>query len=485
MNFRGLWQKWQNRKPEGEVPSAPAVIRQKPTILCLCPSWGLEMPPIALGVLKTALKAQGRDLIIRDLNLETWLMLGDDQFWDKSSLHWWTNPKLYAEELFPRLDPILERFSDDLAYGPWEVIAFSIMSSTVFFTNQLVERIKLKMPGKIIVAGGPCLAFRQERARLRTDFDFFVIGEGEESFSELLDYLECRRPDLPQGVYNTREMSRDLPFRQMNSMSAYTVPDYSDLMLSRYQQKSMPVIFTRSCLFNCRFCADYASMGPFRKTTAERIFENLDAFYREGYRFFWFNDLLINGITSELREVCLRFESMGRRFEWIALATPNRQLKTEDLEIFRRNGLLTLNFGLESGSAKVMKLMKKGFNVEQAEEGLKRVHTAGINTQLNIIVGFPGETEEDFQMTLEFLERNRHHISGFTSVNACVLLPGSEIALHPEKFRIQWDEGMDMQTEWYIPGENSLEIRRDRLERVLEWIEKRGYGIYSNNKSTT
>jgi len=131
-----------------------------------------------------------------------------------------------------------------------------------------------------------------------------------------------------------------------------------------------------------------------------------------------------------------------------------------------------------------MRMMKKGFNEEQAEEGLRRIVEAGINTQLNIIVGFPGETERHFVETLEFLERNKRWICGFTSVNSCVLLPGSAIANNPAKFGIHWEEGQDMQTEWCVGEENTPKIRLDRLNRVLQWIEANGYGLYSSNQQS-
>ncbi|MCO4780933.1 MAG: radical SAM protein [Candidatus Cloacimonetes bacterium] len=453
-------------------------------MLCLCPSWGVEMPPIVLGTLKTAMQQHGIEITTRDLNVECFHLLQEPKFWDKSSIHYWVNPKLFAENIYPLLNDILERFSDDLAYGPEKVIGFSILSSNLNFTNHLIERIKLKVPEKIIVVGGPCLCFKEERERLRSDIDYFVVGEGEESLKELLCYLDGSGLDLPESVYQTKELGFDLPFRMSEDLSRYGVPDYSDLTLKNYEMKSLPMIFTRSCLFNCRFCADYKSMGKFRKLTYERIFEIWDEFYSQGFRNFWLNDLLINGIMKELVEVCLKFEGLNRKISWIALATPNLQLKTSDLEVLARNGLKTLNFGVESGSNDVMRMMKKGFNREQAENGLRRVVEAGINTQLNIIVGFPGETEQHFLETLEFLDKNRESICGFTSVNACVLMAGSEISRTPEKYNIQWDEGTDMQTDWYIGTENTPHIRRDRLQRVLKWIEDNGYNLYSSNEAT-
>jgi len=452
----------------------------------MCPSWGVEMPPVTLGTLKTALTAQGYDLTTRDLNLESYLALENvrEFFWNKSNLHYWVNPKLYAQNLFPLLDPLLEEYSSQLAYGPWKLICFTVLSSNVLFINNLVERIKLKNPGKFIAVGGPCLSFAQERVRLRTDIDFFVVGEGEEILPELLDFMEGARQELPEGVYQTRELGKELNFRMCHRLSDFGVPDYSDLDLNQYLLDALPLILTRSCLFKCKFCADHKSMGSFRKLSGQRIFEMFDEFYQRGYRSFWLNDLLINGIMKELVEACLIFEEEGRKMDWIALATPNRQLSTESLEILARNGLRTLNLGVESGSNEVMRMMKKGFNEEQAEEGLRRIVEAGINTQLNIIVGFPGETERHFVETLEFLERNKRWICGFTSVNSCVLLPGSAIANNPAKFGIHWEEGQDMQTEWCVGEENTPKIRLDRLNRVLQWIEANGYGLYSSNQQS-
>jgi len=452
--------------------------------LTMGPSWGLEMPPITLGTLKTSMALRGLSLKTRDLNLEAYLALNNDFFWDKSNLHYWVNPKLFAEHIFELLDPLFDQWSDELAYGPWKYLCFSILSSNVIFTNHLVERIKLKMPDKIVIVGGPCLCFREERERLRSDIDYFVVGEGEESLAELYEYLEGIRQNLPEGVYQSRRKGEDLPFRMISSLSEYGVPDFSDLDLEKYKLSAIPLIFTRSCLFRCRFCADFRSMGSFRKLNSQRILEMIRNFHNQGYRSFWLNDLLINGIMSELVEVFLQLENEERFMEWIALATPNRQLKLDELKVLARNGLKTLNLGIESGSNSVMKKMKKGFNLEQAEAGLKRIREAGINTQLNIIVGFPTETDQEFEETLQFLSRNKEYICGFTSVNACVLLAGSEIARFPEKFGIRWNEDADMQTEWYVGEQNTPAIRKYRLEAVLRWIEENGYNMYSSNKGT-
>ena len=456
-------------------------------LLCMAPSWGVEMPPISIATLVRALRDQGVSVDGRDLNIECYHRLPQkaDFFWDKSNLHYWVNPKLFAENLFHRLEPIFESLADDLAYGPWDVIGFTVISSNVLFINNLIGRIKLREPDKTIIVGGPCLSFKEERARLREDIDYFVAGEGEDSLAEFMQYISGKRSNLPESIYPSRNCSHDLPFRECRDLTKFGIPDYSIFPLHRYTMDALPLIFTRSCLFKCRFCADHKSMGKFRKISEQQMYAMFNEFYSLGYRKFWLNDLLINGIMKELVSVFRKLQSEEKHFEWIALATPNRQLQPEDLELLQQCGLQTLNLGIESGSDQVMRLMRKGFNREQAELGLEKIFKAGINTQLNIIVGFPGETDELFEETLEFLEKNKHHICGFTSVNSCVLLPGSEVASNPQKFGIEFDSGCDRQTEWQIPNENTKEIRNDRLRRVLEWIEANGYNMYSSNKAST
>lgn len=450
------------------------------------------MPPLALGILQSVLHKKGYAVQIRDLNIESYHSLsgfdhgcGSHPFWDKSNIHYWTNSRYYAENLFPVLDPLLERFSDELSYGPWDVLGFSLISANIAFANNLIERIKLKNPDKIIIAGGAAMVFPEERARLRSDIDYFVIGEGEEALPDLLYLLQRGRGVLPFGVYQVREAQRFVPAARINDIADSGFPDFSGLDLSLYTEKSIPLIFTRSCLFKCRFCADYGSMGSFRKCGSEVILRALEFYYAAGYRFFWFNDLLINGIMPELCAAFGEFRQKGAQVEWIALATPNNQLTAEGLNFLAESGLKTLNLGIESGSQRVMRLMGKGFNLEQCEKALQRIFQAGIKTQLNIIVGFPGETEADFQDTLNFLERNRQWICGLTSVNTCVRLPGSEIYNHPEKFGIVIKPDQDSLNHWEIPAENNnFAVRMGRLERILAWSEKQGFTVYSSNRYT-
>ena len=230
--------------------------RQPSLLLCMAPSWGVEMPPISIATLVRALRDQGVKVDGRDLNIECYHKLPQkaDFFWDKSNLHYWVNPKLFAENLFDPLDSLFDDLADELAYGQWDVIGFTVISSNVIFINHLIHRIKLRQPDKIIIVGGPCLSFKEERARLCDEIDYFVAGEGEDSLAEFMQYIQGNLRDLPMSIYPSRNCDLDLPFRECKDLTQFGIPDYSIFPLSLYTLDALPLIFTRSCLFKCRFC---------------------------------------------------------------------------------------------------------------------------------------------------------------------------------------------------------------------------------------
>ena len=464
------------------------MIHANPKLLLIqCPAWGIELPPINLALLKAACREAGFECSSWDLNVQSYQnnKKESSQYWSKHSLTTWVDRTNFETQILPFIQSFLLQKSLEAASGKYQIIGMTIVDTTVHASNYMAKEIKRKNPDICVIAGGPAMSFKECRIRLSSYFDYYLVGEGEEALVDFMNVFagsENLTPQLlPDGFYSTEEdLHRDLPLRQLSSLNKQPKPDFSDFELHPYSEAALPMISTRSCLFQCKFCADIHSMGTFRKLSSQEILRDLRQVHKLGYRKIWMNDLLINGIIKELLEAFTAFNLEGCKVEWIALATPNSQLKMQDLQELYNKGLHTLNFGLESGSPKIMRAMGKGFNLKQAEAALKRTREAGILTQLNVIVGFPGETEEDFQMTLDFLERNYPWISGFTSVNTCIVLPGSELSRNREYYGIEFPENMDP-SEWRIGAINTPEIRRSRLDRLISWIQNRNYQIYCSN----
>ena len=108
-------------------------------------------------------------------------------------------------------------------------------------------------------------------------------------------------------------------------------------------------------------------------------------------------------------------------------------------------------------------LKKKGKN-EDAEKLIRRTKRAGLNVVINIIVGFPGENENDFKETMDFLRRNKDCIDMIANVGVCFIMSETELQKNHKKF------GINLTRDWLMWKDryNNYEIRSHKARRVLD-----------------
>jgi len=122
------------------------------------------------------------------------------------------------------------------------------------------------------------------------------------------------------------------------------------------------------------------------------------------------------------------------------------------------------------------------YTVKDTERILELTRKARINTQLNFIVGFPGETESEFIETLEFIERNREWICGITNLNRCIIVENSPLGKNPDIFGAMPEPGWEPVAGRFstVDGTN-FEERVERLNRAIVFIKTLGLSIWSTN----
>jgi molybdenum cofactor biosynthesis enzyme MoaA len=131
-------------------------------------------------------------------------------------------------------------------------------------------------------------------------------------------------------------------------------------------------------------------------------------------------------------------------------------------------GCEALTFGIESASDNVLRLMSKKYSGTDVANVVRATHDAGIKVVINLIVGFPGETEDDFQQTLEFIEQNKDRIYKVAALNSLRLDPGS-----PARSEVDDKEYEDLgQISWSTRDGNSVAERNRRLFETWSLLEK-------------
>ncbi|MFH1996804.1 MAG: radical SAM protein [Candidatus Omnitrophota bacterium] len=334
---------------------------------------------------------------------------------------------------FEKTDELTSAMVDD--FGS-EIVGITATTPNIPDAYHVAKMLKQKDPGRRIVLGGPHASGEPELTLKECrDIDIVVRGEGEFT---LLDIAQNRPLNEIAGItYRDgerllstpdRELIKNiddlpLPARHLLDMEFYTRP-------SRFTSRNLSLrttsIFTaRGCPYRCSFCAGpLVFKGKVRFHSKERVIAEIEELIGKcGIEGLYFAEDMFLSSMKRAEEILSLFVERGlhKKIKWFAQVKAS--LATEDLlTLMKGSGCVGVEFGFESGSQNVLDGMNKKITVAQNLEAARLAKKAGIRFQGNIIVGFPGETEQDFQRTLDFIWKAKPNTIGF---NIFMPLPGT------------------------------------------------------------
>ncbi len=452
---------------------------QKKILLVEVPPWDPRTPPLGIAYLASYLKQRGMEASIFDLNIEMHNCLGEDapRGWGNEDFHWWQSSHLeesYAAKLAPFVDRILDY---DI-----RILGFSVTLPSINFLTLILKILKKRAPDRIVIVGGPATFFpemRQYEFREKEAIDYFVVGDGEETLYHLIANLK-NNGSLDPKVQRECKVWKDSPGDKTLCLSRPKIMDLDSLPsptfegfdLAAYVNGStrkdftLPVIFSKGCTRACTFCSDRVLSNPYRCRKPEKVVSEIKSLVsRYGNRHFRLNDLSLNANLEFLDEFCDRVISEGLYIRWHGQAQVRPEMTGELLKKLRKAGCIQFSLGMESFSDHVLTLMRKGYKANDAVEFLKKTKDAGISTHIAVIVGYPGETQRDFEETLEQIRKNSLYIDAICSLNICGMPIGSEIRNDPEKYGYHLAKGVDWVTK---DGTNDYAVRKKRYNDVAK-----------------
>jgi hypothetical protein len=228
--------------------------------------------------------------------------------------------------------------------------------------------------------------------------DKIIVGEGEVLFLKFL----AGELDPAKRLYTMQDINEG-PLDFSNRL----LPDLSDFKLEYYP--CLAAAASISCPYQCRFCSETVYFGKYRKKSAVRTVEEMIALHRKyGGQMFNMTDSLLNPLISDMADA---FIESGVILYWDGCLRVGKSTGDIDNTLhWRRGGFYGANLGIETGSQAVLDLMQKGITVEQSKATIQALAYAGIKTTTYWVIGYPGETEADFQQTLDFVEELKDEI---------------------------------------------------------------------------
>ena len=295
-----------------------------------------------------------------------------------------------------------------------------ISATTISITNAAAigERVRALVPKTVVTVGGPHVSAIPERT-LETfeGFDYGVVGEGERSYFDLIDALDAGRDPRDVGglVYRDGAVVRANPrtpyldgedLDRLPPPAWDLVPDFPlRFQPNVFNYRATPVaslVTSRGCPFSCTFCDRSTSGRRGRYHSADYVMhlcERLDAL---GVRHILFYDDLFTVNKPRVTELCERFLSAGFEFTWSCNSHPNL-LDPKTLALMKRAGCWQIAYGIESGSQRVLDVVKHEVRIPRMLETLRQTREAGIRVKGLLMMAHPTEDEAALAETVEFL----------------------------------------------------------------------------------
>jgi len=445
-------------------------------LLVQSPPWGSCAPPLGIAYLSAFLKSRGFNSDIYDLNMDIFLSSPEEirKKWDTQDFEFWASGKV-LDNLHSRM----ERFADKIISFGAKTIGFSATFASVPFLNELLSVLRRKSDGKnlTVIIGGGGASYKESRFFFNKNLiDYFVIGEGEGPLLYLLKGAQSEGAVLKEAscvIWKDSPEEHALCLKaerpDLININDMPFPSFEEFDIEIYTQKDLiPIISSRGCIRRCVFCCDSPLKKPYRVRNPESVAGEMKYHvHRYNRKRFEFCDLLINGNLDFLDKLCDKLIDMDLNVAWGGQATVRKDMDSALLKKMKKAGCGGLTFGIESFSDKVLKLTSKGVTVREAKDTLVRVKEAGMLIEINLIVGFPGETEEDAEETIAFIRRNSGLIDKVNSLNICTIGPGMYVYDHLGEYNID----RSMMRDWYAwftrDMSNTLQIRTERHKKML------------------
>lgn len=284
----------------------------------------------------------------------------------------------------------------------------------------LAQLIRDVHPKSHIVVGGPHVtALPIETLRNIPAIDAVIVGEGEQTF---LDVIRCLQENkhllgIPGTAWRITDGYQLGPYREQ-------IQDLDTLASPLDYFKMRTILTSRGCPMQCTFCSSRLMWRKrVRFHSATYVLEMLEtAVNRYGQRIISFKDDTFTANKPRVIAICEGIRKRKLEFIW-SCDTRADYLDDELLNEMRRSGCIRISLGVESASNTILKNIKKGLSLDHLFDVTQAAKKYGIQIRYYMMVGNRGETQETFQQSLDFINRAKPNQFVFSQLH---LYPGTE-----------------------------------------------------------
>lgn len=421
-------------------------------IQLICPPYNASVdsvdPPLNLLVLGAAVVNEGYEVCLTDLAL---LYSGIAQF-DSA---------------------LLSDIAQLILNKPSKYIGLTAMCGNYSIALRIAEECKRLDSNKIIILGGPHASFVAEETLTHFSFvDYIIIGEGEITLPELITTLESERSLTEvgglcfrvEGTVYTNPPRPIIGNLDQTPFPAFDLIDEIDAYCTSPETKYFPIEAGRGCPFNCSFCSTSLFFSrKYRTKSPGRIIDEMK-YIRNKWGITHFSLTHDNFTVNHrfVKQFCQKLIESNESFTW-SCSSRTDHVNKELFEYMMLAGCNSVFLGIESGSQSIQKVIGKKLDLEQGFELIRELQQLGLSSTVSFIMGFPEETKEDLNQTLDMIIRL--YSTGMTNVQLHQLSPFPGTQLYDsEKNELVLDDLF-----WSM---NDMNIDFNLSSTEKEWISR-------------
>jgi len=300
-------------------------------------------------------------------------------------------------------------------YNP-RIVSFSVLTGPPINDAASVSRIvKKEMPDTPIVWGGLHPTFFGDHCLRENYIDYIIKSEGEFAMLQLVDFLLKKKGDLAKiksiGYKKDSKIKQNQLGDFIEDLTSMPMPAWDLIDMEKYVQsrfyagRIVTINTSRGCPFRCKFCFNQIlNKGRWRGISAERIFEQFKLL-KDGYKMTGIQiyDDNFDAGTKRLKEFCDILIREDMDIKWHHFSRVN-YTNRERIAMEKKAGCCMLEFGVESGSPRILEFIQKDETVEMIKRAFKICKDQGMYSSALFMVGIPTETIEDVNMTIKLVD---------------------------------------------------------------------------------
>ncbi len=302
--------------------------------------------------------------------------------------------------------------------------AVGVTATTLLYKSAmtLIDIAKEAHPNAVTMLGGSHGTFWDENAlKEYPSLDIVVRREGEATFIELLEKLQHNEAltDVLGITYRQKDgairRNQDRPL--IHDLDALPFPAHHLMPLESLRRMGkilIPLMSSRGCVFWCDFCSTVRMFGRgYRWRSAKNVVDEMQLVHDQyGVDQVTFYDDAFSVDRNRVLKICEELHARKLDMIWDC-GTRVDMVDRELLQTMKDAGCIAVWMGVESGSEEILGAMHKKIKLDQTLDSFKTAQQVGLMTIANVVLGFPGETEETAKATINFVKKVNPDDVGF------------------------------------------------------------------------